>query len=62
MVSVDLSRIDHEKFISSYDKVTSCVNWREALTVITFIPSLSLPSFHWPIQQTHKQASEMCTS
>lgn len=60
--NMDLSRINHEKFISSYDKATSHVNWREALIVITFIPSLPLPFLHWPIQQTHKQASEMCSS
>lgn len=50
------------KFIFSYDRETSHVNWREALPAIGLIPSLSLPSLHWPVQQTHKQVSEMCTS
>lgn len=61
-VTMDLSRINHGKFISSYDKVTSRVNWREVLAVITLVPSLSLLSLHWPIQQTHKKVSEICTS
>lgn len=57
--NTDLSTINHGKFISSYDKVISHVNWREALTVITLVPSLPLPSLHWPIQQTYKRVK--CT-
>lgn len=60
--NVVLTIINQGKFIFSYDRERSHVNWREALPATALGLSVSLPSLHWPVQQTHKQVSEMYTS
>lgn len=57
-----LTIINQGQCISSYDRETSHVNWRVALAATALVPSLSPPSLHWPVQQTHEQVSEMYTS
>lgn len=61
-VNMVLTIINQGKFIFFYDREISHVNRREAHPATALVPSVSLHSLHWPVQQTHKQVSEMCTS